>query len=64
MIFCEKLEKAVIDTVKGGDMTKDLALCASGGKPVTRAQYRTTTEFMNKVSDNFIVALKSQRAKM
>merc|ERR1711934_91538 len=26
-VFCHKLEKAVIDTVKSGFMTKDLALC-------------------------------------
>jgi len=64
MIFCEKLEEAVIGTVRGGDMTKDLALCVSGGKTVDRSQYRTTTEFMNKVSENFIVSLKSQRAKL
>jgi isocitrate dehydrogenase len=51
--FSTKLEEAVIDTVKKGFMTKDLALCVSGGKAVQRSQYQTTDEFMMKVSDNF-----------
>ena len=51
--FCEQLEAAVIETVKQGHMTKDLALCVSNGKPVTRAQYQTTEEYMNSVSINF-----------
>lgn len=63
-VFCEKLEEAVIGTVRSGCMTKDLALCISGGKSVERSQYQTTTEFMNKVSDNFIALMKNQRAKL
>ena len=51
--FSQKLEDSVIETVKKGFMTKDLALCISGGKPVTKAHYLTTDEFMNKVSENF-----------
>lgn len=64
MIFCQKLEEAVISTVRGGHMTKDLALCISGGKSVDRSRYLTTTDFMNKVSDNFIASMKNQRAKL
>lgn len=45
-VFCELLEESVINTVKKGYMTKDLALCVSGGKAVTRKQYSTTEEFM------------------
>jgi isocitrate dehydrogenase len=41
-VFCHKLEKAVIDTVKAGFMTKDLALCVSLGKPVDKSKYLTT----------------------
>lgn len=36
------LEAAVIKTVENGSMTKDLAMCISGGKPVDRSAYRTT----------------------
>lgn len=28
--FCETLESVVIDTVKAGDMTKDLTICVMG----------------------------------
>ena len=45
-------------------MTKDLALCVSGGKPVQRSQYQSTDEFMNKVSDNFKMKLQTQMAKL
>ena len=45
-------------------MTKDLALCISGFKNVDRSKYVTTTEFMNKVSDNFITLMKNQKAKL
>ena len=34
MVYCDKLEEAVIATVRAGHMTKDLALCVSGGKSV------------------------------
>ena len=33
-LFCLNLEQAVIATVESGKMTKDLALCISGGKNV------------------------------
>ncbi len=43
--FCEKLEKAVIDTVESGAMTKDLALLVGGDQ-----QYLTTGEFIDAVA--------------
>ena len=55
--FCTALEESVIDTIKKGYMTKDLALCVSGGKPVQRSQYQSTDEFMAKVADNFRLRL-------
>ena len=58
LAFCETLEAAVIETVKAGGMTKDLALCVSMGQPVKRSQYLSTDEFMNKVSDNFKIKLQ------
>merc|ERR1719183_40825 len=59
-VFCQKLEKAVLDAVLKGHMTKDLALCVSGGKNVDRSKYLTTTEFMNKVSDNLKASISNQ----
>lgn len=35
--FCETLERAVILTIEKGFMTKDLALCISEGKEVSRS---------------------------
>jgi len=48
--FCESLESAVIETVENGKMTKDLALCISGGKEVPRSAYRSTTEFIADIA--------------
>ena len=47
------MEQAVIKTVESGSMTKDLAMCISGGKAVPRSAYRTTQEFMADISDTF-----------
>lgn len=35
--FCEVLERSVIQAVEQGCMTKDLAMCISGGKEVPRS---------------------------
>ena len=51
--FCEKLEKAVIDTIRKGAMTKDLALCVKGDDKVKRSDYYSTEEFMSKIKENF-----------
>jgi isocitrate dehydrogenase len=40
--FCENLERAVIETVENGFMTKDLALIVSGTPEVARSKYCTT----------------------
>jgi hypothetical protein len=46
-------------------MTKDLALCISGGKDVPRSAYRSTTEFMNDIAARFHHKLTGeQRAKL
>jgi isocitrate dehydrogenase len=45
------LERAVIETVESGKMTKDLALCISGGKDVARSSYRSTSEFMSDIKE-------------
>lgn len=49
--FCETLERAVIEAVERGFMTKDLALCISEGKEVPRSKYSTTEEFMKKCEE-------------
>lgn len=44
--FCHKLEEVCIETVEGGQMTKDLALLIHG-KDMKREHYLTTMEFLN-----------------
>ncbi len=43
--FSESLEKVCIETVEGGTMTKDLALCIHG-KDLNESHYVTTEEFL------------------
>ena len=46
-------------------MTKDLALCISGGKDVPRSAYRSTTEFISDIASIFDAKLKNEgRAKL
>lgn len=52
--FADKLEKACIDTVEQGDMTKDLALLIGKDQ-----KYLTTEEFMDKVAANLESNLKN-----
>ncbi len=47
--FAQKLEKACIDTVQSGKMTKDLAVCIHGANPA-RSAYQNTTEFLDSVA--------------
>ena len=49
--FCETLEKAVIETVEKGFMTKDLAMCISEGKEVPKSKYCTTEVFMKRCEE-------------
>jgi len=51
--FCETLEEAVVETVRNGFMTKDLALCVSHGEPVGEDKYLTTNDFLDKVEEIF-----------
>lgn len=50
--FTECLETAIIDTVKSGKMTKDLAICVKGSTKVDRADYRTTQEFLADIKES------------
>lgn len=54
--FSTALEEACIETIEGGTMTKDLAICIKGMANVTRADYVNTFEFIEKVAE--IVAAK------
>ncbi|XP_044731449.1 isocitrate dehydrogenase [NADP] cytoplasmic [Chrysoperla carnea] len=49
--FAEKLERACIDTVEDGFMTKDLAICIKGMANVKEADYLETFAFIDKVAE-------------
>ncbi|OIN85452.1 MAG: isocitrate dehydrogenase [Alphaproteobacteria bacterium CG1_02_46_17] len=53
--FSEKLERACVEAVEQGDMTKDLALLIGKDQ-----KYLTTEAFMDKVAANLEKALKSK----
>ncbi|CAG02627.1 unnamed protein product, partial [Tetraodon nigroviridis] len=55
--FCEALEAVCIETIEGGFMTKDLAICIKGLAHVTRADYLNTFEFLDKLAENLKVKL-------
>lgn len=56
MDFARTLEKVCVDTVEGGEMTKDLALLIHGNK-MQRSDYLSTEEFMDALERNLIAAL-------
>ena len=58
--FAHTLEKVVVATVEGGQMTKDLAICIKGAKNITEKDYLTTIDFMNALELNLTNALKDQ----
>ena len=51
--FSKTLEKAIITTVENGHMTKDLAICVHGTNSVSRDQYCSTQEFIDKIAETF-----------
>lgn len=55
--FCKKLEAVCIETVEGGIMTKDLAVCISGNKVEHGKDYVYTEEFLEALD-------KGLKAKM
>ena len=60
--FTEQLEEAIIDTIKAGKMTKDLAICVKGGDPknVVREDYLNTEEFMAAIKETFDNKIKGE----
>lgn len=49
--FCSDLEEAVVQTVRDGHVTKDLAICMHGTTKVTPNQYLNTDPFMDKIKE-------------
>ncbi|MCE5204974.1 MAG: NADP-dependent isocitrate dehydrogenase [Porphyromonadaceae bacterium] len=49
--FCQKLEKVCVETVEGGEMTKDLALLVHGNS-ASRDTWLTTQEFLQALKRN------------
>ena len=56
MDFARTLEKVCVDTVEGGEMTKDLALLIHGDR-MQRSDYLSTEEFMDALERNLIAAM-------
>ena len=55
--FCNKLEQVCIQTVEGGEMTKDLAILAYGSE-LQRNNWLTTKDFLNALKRNLEKELK------
>ncbi|XP_030567145.1 isocitrate dehydrogenase [NADP] cytoplasmic isoform X4 [Drosophila novamexicana] len=56
--FAETLEQVCIDTIEGGAMTKDLAICIKGSiNAVERKDYQETFEFMDTLAKNLQAAI-------
>lgn len=49
--FSDNLERACIETIESGIMTKDLAICIKGMNSVQRTDYLNTFEFLDKVAE-------------
>jgi len=56
--FSTALEDACVRSVESGFMTKDLAICIKGND-VSRKDYLSTEEFMNKIAENLDATLKA-----
>lgn len=56
--FAGALEKSCVDTIEGGAMTKDLAICIKGMDNVQRSDYLSTFEFIDKVAENLRAQLQ------
>lgn len=51
--FCVTLEKAIVDTVEQGHMTKDLAICVHGNNVKEGVHYEQTEKFMDLIDKEF-----------
>lgn len=57
--FAEALETVCIQTIEGGHMTKDLAVCVHGNNP-PRSNYLSTNEFFDAIDANLKRALSGK----
>lgn len=57
--FCEKLEHVCVETIEGGEMTKDLAILVHG-ENITRSDYLSTEEFMQALKLNLEKKLREK----
>lgn len=55
--FCQTLERVCIETVEGGQMTKDLAVCIHGNDVKHGEHYLYTEEFLEAINTNLQAAL-------
>eukprot|EP00177_Eucheuma_denticulatum_P007296 GFKZ01013286.1.p1 GENE.GFKZ01013286.1~~GFKZ01013286.1.p1 ORF type:complete len:484 (-),score=57.57 GFKZ01013286.1:529-1764(-) len=51
--WAKNMEKACVDTVESGIMTKDLAICVHGQEGMQRDKWVTTNEYMSAVVERF-----------
>jgi len=51
--FCHQIEKACVDTIHSGKMTKDLAACIHGLKNIKEDQYLNTLDFLDAIAAEF-----------
>ena len=58
MHFAETMERVIIETVENGHMTKDLAILVHKTMTPDRSTYLNTFEFIDKVAENLVAALK------
>lgn len=49
--FALALEKACVDTVEAGQMTKDLAICIHGAANVNESMYLHTEDFLEAIAE-------------
>ena len=56
--FADTFERVIVETVESGQMTKDLAILVEGTNSVDRSKYLNTFEFIDKVAENLVAALK------
>jgi len=57
--FSQCLEDVCVETIEGGIMTKDLAICIKGMSGVQRSDYQETFEFLNTLAENLKKKLES-----
>jgi isocitrate dehydrogenase len=55
--FCQHIEKVCIETVEGGIMTKDLAVCIHGNQVKHGEHYVYTEEFLDALDANLKIKM-------